>query len=161
MEKGIFYVFWIALVRTTLGFVLGLLLAILVGWSGMILNILIGYPWAMSIHQNIQMVAIGIGGGLGPYLAWTNWTLRRHWMVGNLVLVLAAGIAGAYLGRAYGPGVEPTYWWSRYAIDTTIYLFAAIGGLSVATLIGLGSQFLRTGSTGIPKWGEVGRDASA
>ena len=47
------------------------------------------------------MVAIGIGGGLGPYLAWTNWTLKRRWMVGSLVL--AGSTAGAYLGHAYLP----------------------------------------------------------
>lgn len=161
MEKGIFYFFWIALGRTVMGFVFGLLLAVLVGWSGMVLNTLIGFPWSLTVHQNIQMVAIGLGGGLGPYLAWTNWTLRRHWMVGNLVLVLAAGTAGAYLGRAYGPGVDATYWWSRFAVDPTIYLIAAIGGLAVATLIGLGSKFLITGLTGVPKWGDVGHDASA
>jgi len=160
MEKGFFYLFWIALARTSIGFIFGLLLAVLVGWSGMILNILIGYPWSMAVHQNFQMVAIGIGGGLGPYLAWTNWTLRRRWMVGNLVLVLAGGTVGAYLGRIYGPGVDPTYWWSRFAIDPNIYLIAAIGGLAVATLIGLGSQFLITGPTGVPKWGDVGPDAS-
>jgi hypothetical protein len=39
--------------------------------------------------------------------------------------VLAGGIAGAYLGSIYGPGVDPTYWWSRFATDTTIHLSAA------------------------------------
>ena len=48
MEKGIFYFFWIALGRTVMGFVFGLLLAVLVGWSGMVLNTLIGFPWSLT-----------------------------------------------------------------------------------------------------------------
>ena len=161
MGRGIFYSWGIGLGRTSIGFILGLLLAVLVGWSGMFLNILIGYPWALSIHQNIQMVAIGIGGGLGPYLAWMNSTLRWYWIVGSIALVMAGGTAGAYLGRAYGPGVDPTYWWSRYAVDPIIYLIAAIGGIAVATLVGWGSQFLNPAPTGIPEWREVRSDVSA
>lgn len=161
MGNGIMYSVGIALARTTIGFVLGLLLSVLVGWSGMFLNILMGYPWSITIHQQIQMVSIGIGGGLGPYLAWINWTLKWYWMVGSLVVVLAGGTAGAYLGRAYGPGVDPTYWWSRYAVDPIIYLSAAIAGIVLATLIGWGSQFLTSAPRGIPQWAEVRHDASA
>ena len=159
MGKGVFYSFGVPLGRTLIGFIIGLLLAVLVGWSGMVLNILIGYPWPLAVHQHIQMVAIGIGGGLGPYLAWMNSTLRWYWIGGSIALVLAGSTAGAFLGRTYGPGVDPTYWWSRYAVDPTIYLFAAIGGIAVATLIGWGSQFLITGRTRIPQWAQVGHEA--
>jgi hypothetical protein len=49
MEKGILHSVGIALGRTAIGFILGLLLSILVGWAGMFLNILIGYPWSLSV----------------------------------------------------------------------------------------------------------------
>ncbi len=53
---------------------------------------------------------------------------------------LAGGGAGAYLGLAYEPGVDTSYWWSRYAVYDTSYLSAAIGGLIVSTTIGLAAQ---------------------
>jgi ABC-type transporter Mla maintaining outer membrane lipid asymmetry permease subunit MlaE len=51
--------------------------------------------------------------------------------------VLAGGITGAYLASLYGPGVDPTYWWSRFATDTTIHLSAAVISTVVATILGL------------------------
>ena len=53
---------------------------------------------------------------------------------------MAGGAAGAYLGLANGTGVDTSYFWSRYAVDDTSYLSAAIGGLIVSTTIGLAAQ---------------------
>ena len=105
MIKDALNIYWLPLGRVLAGFVVGLLLAVLGGWAGLFLNLLIGYPWSLAVHQNIQMVAIGVGAGLGTYLAWFNSTLRWYWILGALVLVLTGSTIGAYLGLAYGPGV--------------------------------------------------------
>ena len=123
--------------RTLLGFVTACLLAFLGDVVARALNLALGYPWSLSVHQNIQMVGVGLGAGFGAYLPWIN--LGRRWYVisGAVAIVLAAGVAGAYLGLLLGPGVDPTYWWGRFAMDSTVHL--AAGGLStfVATVLGL------------------------
>ena len=55
-------------------------------------------------------------------------------------MCLAGEGAGAYLVLANGTGVDTSYCWSRYAVDDTSYLSAAIGGLIVSTTIGLAAQ---------------------
>ena len=60
--------------------------------------------------------------------------------------VALAGVAAwAYLGLAYGIGVDSSYRWSRYAVDSTIHLGAATGGIVVATTIGWAGQ-IRAGA---------------
>ena len=100
-------------------------------------NLSIGFPWELSVHVHIQYAGIGIGAGLGAYLAWVS--LQRRWYVvsGSVLLVLLGGIGGAYLGRAYGSGVDQTYWWSRFATDTTVHLGAGVLSTFVATVLGL------------------------
>jgi hypothetical protein len=95
------------------------------------------------VHQNIHLIGIGVGAGIGAYLAWMSLDLRWYLALGWLVLVLAGGIAGVYLASIYGPGVDPTYWWSRFATDTTIHLSAAALSTIVATILGL-SNGIRT-----------------
>ena len=128
----------IILARTLLGFVFALLLAVLGGWAGMIFSLLTGYPGSLELHQHIQMLGIGLGASLGAYLAWMDSKLRWYWILIAAAVVFAGGAGGAYLGRAYGPGVDSSYWWSRFAVDTTIYLTAATSGIIVSTIIGLG-----------------------
>jgi hypothetical protein len=135
----------IILGRTLLGFLFASLLAVLGGWAGMIFNLLIGYPWPLELHQHIQMMGIGLGASLGAYLAWMDSTLRWYWILLNVAVIFAGGAAGAYLGRAYGPGVDPSYWWSRFAVDTTIYLTASTSGIIISTTIGLATQ-IRAGA---------------
>ena len=143
MTDDVLNLVWVPLGRILAGFVVGLLLATLGILVGFFLNAFLGYPWSLAVHQNIQMVSIGIGAGLGSYLAWVNPTHRWYWILGGLALVLTGSTLGAFLGRAYGPGVDPSYWWTRFAVDTTIPLGAAIAGISISTAIGLGGQ-LRT-----------------
>ena len=145
MQKYGLYGLGIILGRTLLGFIFGLLLAVLGGWVAAFFNLSIGYPWPLVLHQNIQMMGIALGATLGAYLAWMDSTLRWYWILLMAGMVLAGCAAGAYLGRAYGPGVDPSYWWSRYAVDNTIHLGAATGGVIVATAIGLASE-IRAGA---------------
>ena len=135
----------IILGRTLLGFIFAWLLAILGGWGGMVFNLMIGYPGSLELHQNIQMTGIALGASLGAYLVWMDSTSRWYRILLNAALVFVAGAVGAYLGSAYGPGVDPTYWWSRFAVDPAIYLAAATSGLIVSTTIGLATQ-IRAGA---------------
>ncbi len=96
------------------------------------------------------MLGIALGASLGAYLVWMDSTLRWYWILITAAVVFAGGAAGAYLGRAYGPGVDSSYWWSRFAVDTTIYLAAATSGIIVSTIIGLGIGLgaqIRAGAT--------------
>jgi hypothetical protein len=136
----------IILGRTLLGALFGVVLAVLGGWAGAFFNISIGYPWSLPLHQNIQMMGIATGASLGAYLAWMDSTQRWYWILVAAAAVFVGAAIGAYLGRAYGPGVDTTYWWSRYAVDNTIHLGAATGGIVVATTIGLATQ-IRAGAT--------------
>jgi hypothetical protein len=137
MVRGSLWEYAVPVGRTLAGFIFALLLAFLGDLGARILNLILGYPWSLEVYQNINIASIGAGAGIGAYLGWINWGLNRYWMLGTLLPVIGGGVLGAYLGLAYGPGVDPTYWWSRFATDTTIYLTAAIGGTICATAIGL------------------------
>ncbi|HEU0021476.1 MAG TPA: hypothetical protein VFR55_07375 [Dehalococcoidia bacterium] len=128
--------------RTLAGFTFAVLLAFGGDVSGRVFNLLLGFPWSLGVHANIHLVAIGLGAGTGAYLGWMNFSINRYWGLVILSIVLTASVAGVYLGRAYGPGVDPTYWWSRYAVDTTIHLAAAGSGTVAATAIGLTHQII-------------------
>jgi len=130
-------IYGIGAARTLAGLIAALLLAFGGDLIGRVLNLTLGFPWPQQVHQNIHLVAIGLGAGIGAYLGWINFRLNRYWGSAILALVLTASVVGIYLGRALGPGVDPTYWWSRFAVDTTIHLAAAVGGTIVATVIGL------------------------
>ena len=119
--------------RTVAGYVVAFLLAFLGDLLGRLFNLSIGYPWDPAVHQAIIYVSIGLGAGIGSYAAWAN--PRHPWRMMLLfgLIVVAAGIIGAYLGRIYGPGPDTSYWWHRYATDRTVYFVAA----------GVGTELLR------------------
>ena len=123
--------------RTVAGYVVAFLLAFLGDLLGRLFNLSIGYPWDPAVHQAIIYVSIGLGAGIGSYAAWAN--PRHPWRMMLLfgLIVVAAGIIGAYLGRTYGPGPDTSYWWHRYATDRTVYFVAAGVGTGIATLLGL------------------------
>jgi hypothetical protein len=127
----------IPLGRTLAGFIAALLLAFLGDVTARVFNLAIGYPWSQLVHQNIHLIGIGVGAGIGAYLGWMSLGPRWYLVLGWAMLVLAGGIAGAFLASVYGPGVDPTYWWSRFATDTTIHLSAAALSTVVATILGL------------------------
>ena len=137
MLQGGISSYLIPLGRTLAGFIAALLLAFLGDVTARVFNLAIGFPWSQAVHQNIILIGIGVGAGIGAYLAWMSLSPRWYLLLGWVMLVLAGGIVGAYLGSIYGPGVDPTYWWSRFATDPTIYLSAAALSTIVATILGL------------------------
>jgi hypothetical protein len=137
MPKDSLWEYAVPVGRTIAGFIFALLLAFMGDLSARILNLILGYPWSPEVYQNIIVVSIGAAAGIGAYLGWINWSLNRYWVIATLLPVLGSGVLGAYLGSIYGPGVDQTYWWSRFATDTTVYLTAAIGGTVCATTIGI------------------------
>ncbi len=142
MVQGGTRFFTTTVARTLAGFFAGLFLAFFGDLTARIFNLLLGYPWPPSVHQNLLVIGAGFAAGVGAYLAWMNLSLRWNWILGSLLLVLVGSIGGAYLGHIYGPGPDPTWWWSRYASDKTIYLTAAIGGITISTILGLARELL-------------------
>ena len=137
MVRGFIAEFLVPVARTVAGFIVAFLLAFLGDMLARLFNLSIGYPWDLSVHQSIVFVGIGIGASIGSYLAWVNVNYSWRMMLIFGLIVLAAGIVGAYLGRIYGPGPDSTYWWSRFATDRTVYWVAAGLSTGVATIWGL------------------------
>ena len=133
-------VFAVPLGRTFGGYIAALLLAFMGDIAARVFNLVVGFSWDPVVHQNAYFVGIGLGAGIGAYLGWLHLTLPRYLILGSLLLVLLGGIAGAYIGNIFGPGVDPTYWWSRFATDRTIYLGAATVAIVAATSLGTISQ---------------------
>ena len=129
------YVIWI--IRIILGLAVALLLAVVGDITARVFNLVLGYPWHPSVHQNIQVIGIGVGAGIASYLAWPNFSFGKGWIAGTLFLVLIGAIFGAYIGDIYGPGPAPTYWWSSFATDKVVYPSAAIGGIIVSVALGI------------------------
>ena len=105
--------------------------------TGRVFNLAVGYAWDPAVHQNILYSSIGLGAGIGAYLGWMNLDRRWYFVLRSVLIVLAAGVAGAYLGRFYGPGVEPGWWWSRFATDQTVHVVGAALSVGIATILGL------------------------
>tara|TARA_B100000315_G_scaffold63926_1_gene58090 strand:+ start:1758 stop:2198 length:441 start_codon:yes stop_codon:yes gene_type:complete len=137
MIDGGVYTVAVPLGRSVAGFILGLFLGILGGWLAVIFNAMADYPWPLSIHRIIYLMGIGLGAGVGAYLAWLNLGIRRALIIGSVLLVLTGGISGAYLGYVYGQSVDPTYLGRSYTVDNWIHLGAAIGAIAASTTLGL------------------------
>jgi len=136
IERGI-YPYLIPIARTIAGFVVGVMLGIVGGWTATTFNAMIGYPWLPEVHRNIYIVGIGLGGGLGAYFGWMSFNIRWYLIAGMIVLVLGGGIAGAYLGLEYGQLADPSYLGRRYTSDSMMHWGAAIGGIAVASALGI------------------------
>jgi len=142
IEGGIY--FWLLpLGRTLVGFMIGLFLAVMGGWMATNFNQLTGYSWALDFHRNIYFVWIGLGAGFGAYVGWMTFAVRWYLIGVSLILILIGGIAGTYIGLLYGETIDPTYMGQRATIVNTIHWGAAIGGIVVATALGLFNE-LRT-----------------
>jgi hypothetical protein len=137
MVEGGIYPFLIPLARTIAGFCVGVMLGILGGWVAITFNHMVGFPWSLEVHRNIYVVGIGLGGGLGAYFGWMSFNVRWYLIAGMILLALSGGVAGAYLGFEYGKIAEPTYLGQRYTIDNMMHWGAAIGGIAVASVLGI------------------------
>ncbi len=130
--------------RVLLGFILGLLLAILGGLLAAFFNAMSGFPWDLAVHKHIVLVGIGLSAGAGAYITWMNPSLRPLLGLGFLLLVLLSSIGGTYIGHVYGPGVDPSDYREQFAIDNTIHLGGAAGGIIMSTALGLIGQVRTT-----------------
>ena len=137
MIEGGIYVWLLPLGRTMVGFMIGAFLAIMGGWMAINFNQLVGYSWDLDVHRNIYFVSIGLGAGSGAYVAWMNLTSRWYLIGASFLLVLLGGIAGTYIGIVYGENIDPTYLGRRATIINASHWGAAIGGIAVATSLGL------------------------
>ena len=108
--------------------------------SGRVFNLLSEYPWSFVVHFNIQLIFIGVASGIGANLGWISLRWSRYYSWTMWVVVCAAAVAGVYGAHYWGPGVADDYWWSRFAMDTTIHITAAVTGTLVATAIGVTQQ---------------------
>ena len=134
------YSYIVPLARTLAGFVMGLMFGICGGWAAITFNAMLGFPWALEVHRNIYIVGIGLGAGLGAYLGWVNVSIRRYWIVATVLLVLAAGVAGAYLGLEYGEIKDPSYLGRRYTIDNMMHWGAPLVAIVASTVLGIVHQ---------------------
>ena len=134
------YAYLVPLARSLAGFVMALFFGILGGWGAVIFNAMLGYPWSAEFHLNIYIIGIGIGAGIGAYLGWVNMNIRRPLVVGTVVLVLAAGVAGAYLGLEYGQIADPSYLGRRYTIENMLHWIAPVTAIIASTILGMGTQ---------------------
>ena len=108
--------------------------------SGRVFNLLSEYPWSYVVHFNIQLVFIGVAAGIGANLGWISLRWSRYYSWTMWIVVCTAAVAGVYGAHNWGPGVADDYWWSRFAMDTTIHITAAVTGTLVATAIGVTQQ---------------------
>ena len=134
------YTFIVPFARTLAGFVMGVMFGICGGWAAITFNAMLGFPWALEVHRNIYIVGIGLGAGLGAYLGWVNMSIGRPLVVGTVLPVLAAGVAGAYLGLVYGEITDPTYLGRRYTIDNMMHWGAPLVAIIASTVLGLVHQ---------------------
>ena len=127
----------VPIIRIASGFVAAIMLGVLGDVMARVFNLAIGFPWDFRIHQNLQVIGIGFGAAVGANLAWVIAGLRWRRVVASVLTVLVAGIAGAYIGLFFGPGLDETYWWSRYGTGIAVHVGGATVSLTVATTFGL------------------------
>lgn len=134
------YFYVVPLGRTLAGFMMGLMFGICGGWAAVVFNAMLGYPWAPELHRNIYIIGIGLGAGIGAYLGWVNINIRRPLVVLTVLLVLGAGVAGAYLGLEYGKIADPSYLGRRYTIENMLHWVAPVTAVIASTILGLVHQ---------------------
>ena len=145
MIDGGIYFWMLPIFRTIIGFCIGGFLAIMGGWMARNFNQLVGYAWDGNVHLNIYLVGIGLGAGLGAYVAWMNLTSRWYLLGASGLLAVLGRIVGTYLGAEYGQNIEATYMGQRATIVNNSHWGAAIGGIAVATCLGVFNEIRTKG----------------
>ena len=145
MIDGGIYFWLLPFGRTVAGFMIGLFLTVMGGWLATNFNQLVGYSWDIDFHRNIYFVSIGLGAGLGAYLAWMNLTSRWYLVGTSLLLALLGGVAGTYLGLVYGQTIDPTDLGQRATVVNATHWGAVFGGILVASGLGLFNEFRNKG----------------
>ena len=141
LEGGI-YGFVIPAARSIAGYIMALILAIGGGWAVTILNAMIGYPWVGSTFFAIYIVGVGMGAGLGAYLAWINLSIRWYIVIVSILVALAAGIVGSTIGYVYWePLYGENYLGPRDSQINATHFWAPIGAIVISTLVGLYFHF--------------------
>ncbi len=145
MIDGGIYFWMLPIFRTIIGFCIGGFLAIMGGWMARNFNQLVGYAWDGNVHLNIYLVGIGLGAGLGAYVAWMNLTSRWYLLGASVLLAVLGGIVGTYLGAEYGQNIEATYMGQRATIVNNSHWGTAIGGIAVVTCLGVFNEIRTKG----------------
>ena len=83
-----------------------------------------------------------LGSGLGAYFAWVNLSIPWYFVLLTICVVLIGGVASAFGGMVYGSFVEQSYLGRAYTIDNNLHWGAAVGGIFVATCVGLFNQLV-------------------
>ena len=145
MIDGGVYFWMLPIFRTVVGSCIGGFLAIMGGWMARNFNQMVGYAWDGNVHLNIYLVGIGLGAGLGAYVAWMNLTSRWYLLAASFLLAVLGGIAGTYIGADYGQNIEATYLGQRATIVNTSHYGAVIGGIGIATGLGVFNEIRTKG----------------
>ncbi len=146
MVDGGIYGYLIPAARTVAGYIMALLLAIGGGWAVTILNAMIGYPWVGNTFFAIYIAGVGMGAGLGAYLAWINLSVRWYTVIVTVCVILGAGIAGSAIGYVYWEQVfGENYLGPRDSQINATHFWAPIGAIVVSTLVGLYCHFRTRG----------------
>ena len=141
LEGGI-YSFVVPAARSIAGYVMALILAIGGGWAVTIINAMIGYPWVGSTFFALYIAGVGMGAGLGAYLAWINLSMRWYFAIGTVLVILGAGIVGSTIGYVYWePLFGENYLGPRDSQINATHFWAPIGAIAASTLIGLYFHF--------------------
>ena len=141
VEGGI-YGYVVPAARIIAGFFVGMMLGIVGGWAALTFNAMVGYPWSASVHLAIYTTGIGLGAGLGAYMAWINLSMRWYIIFITIALVFAAGIAGSAIGNAYWEFfTDATYMGARDTRVNVTHFGGAIAAILVSTFFGLYYHF--------------------
>ncbi|MYC28778.1 MAG: hypothetical protein F4X65_01645 [Chloroflexi bacterium] len=141
LEGGI-YGYIVPAARAIAGYIMALILAIGGGWAVTILNAMIGYPWVGSTFFSLYIVGVGLGAGLGAYLAWINLSMRWYVVIITVVVVMLAGIAGSTIGYVFWePLFGENYLGPRDSQINATHFWAPIGAIVISSLLGLFFHF--------------------
>ncbi len=138
------YIAMLVLLRSGGGFGLSLVLSVAGLVAVLVAFRFSDYAWPQWLFTVAWFSAAGLGGGIGSILAWMSLEIEtRRQIVGSVVLLLVAGLAGAW-GGFYVEAVlpeKPDPWsGSGRVISAAAVLWATVVPNVVATIRGVVKQ---------------------